>query len=409
MEGMKKNQELASAYRYEADCVSEQEWCALLDRFDDANIYQTWSHAAVISGGRNLSHVVVKKDDEVIAIVQARVAKVPWLRVGIAYIRWGPLWRRTGEETTTAHFRQALRAIRKEYVQNRGLVLRIFPIVIDDADASFSAILQEEGFSARRESRGRTILMDLSPDLDELREGMRAHWKRELKVAEKSKCEIVEGPNDELFGEFITIYKEMVSRKKFVEPNDIHQFREIQSRLPAKLKMTVMLAKSNGAICAGLICSAIGDTAVYLFGATSNTGTKSRGSYLLHWKLLDELKQGNVKTYNLNGINPINNPGTYKFKNDLAGDNGKDVYYAGRFEAHAGSLSRWAVDLADRARAGVARAKAFRKVNVKQQGSALPTTREASPSGQDSSRTRGFPRTASSTLRIRAHEREAKG
>jgi lipid II:glycine glycyltransferase (peptidoglycan interpeptide bridge formation enzyme) len=392
MEGMKKNHELGVGYTYEADCVNEDEWCRLLERFDDANIYQTWPHAAVISGERSVSRVVVKNHGEVVAIVQSRVAKVPGLPVGIAYIRWGPLWRLVGEQSNIDHFRQALRAIRLEYVQKRGLVLRIFPIVIDDADTSFSAILTEEGFSAKKESRGRTILMDLRPALSELREGMRAHWKRELKVAEKSNCEIVEGRNDELFGEFITMYKEMVSRKNFVEPNDIHQFREIQSRLPAKLKMKVMLAKSNGAVCAGLICSAIGDTAVYLFGATSNAGLKSRGSYLLHWKLLEELKKAGVRTYNLNGINPATNPGTYKFKNDLAGNSGHDVHYSGRFELDGGGLSRWAIDLAERAQAGVSRTKTWWKNGVKEKESVPSASQKANPSGQDSTSTRGVRR-----------------
>jgi lipid II:glycine glycyltransferase (peptidoglycan interpeptide bridge formation enzyme) len=368
MDEMTKRQELAAGYTYEVNRVEEREWCGLLEQFDDTNIYQTWSHAAVISGAQNLSHVVVKKNGEVIAIVQARIAKVPGLRLGIAYIRWGPLWRRNGQEIEIEHFRQALRAIRQEFVLKQGLVLRIFPIVIDDLRASFSTVLAEEGFSAKQgESRGRTILMDLSPALADLREGMRAHWKRELKVAEKAKCEILEGTDDSLFADFITMYKEMVSRKKFVEPNDIHQFREIQSRLPAKLKMKVMLTKSNGEVCAGLICSAIGDTAVYLFGATSNAGLKSRGSYLLHWKLLEQLQQERVVTYNLNGINPEKNPGTYKFKNDLAGSHGQDVLYAGRFDAHAGGLSRWAVNFADGARARLGKIKSWRKSMGKMQ------------------------------------------
>jgi lipid II:glycine glycyltransferase (peptidoglycan interpeptide bridge formation enzyme) len=358
MDGMTKKQELAVGYTYEVNRVDEREWCALLEQFDDANIYQTWSHAAVISGLRNLSHIVVKNNGEVVAIAQARIAKAPWLRVGIAYIRWGPLWKRADAEVNAEHFRQALRAIRQEFVLKQGLVLRIFPIVIDDATSCFSAILGEERYSAKKgESRGQTILMDLNPTLNELREGMRAHWKRELKGAEKAKMEIVEGPDDLLFTQFITMYKEMVSRKNFVEPNDIHQFRKIQSRLPEKLKMKVMLAKSGGDVCAGLICSAIGDTAVYLFGATSNAGMKSRGSYLLHWKLLEQLKQEGVKTYNLNGINPAKNPGTYKFKDDLAGSNGKGVFYPGRFDAHVNGPSHWAVNFADRARVELGKAK----------------------------------------------------
>ena len=41
------------------------------------------------------------------------------------------------------------------------------------------------------------------------------------------------------------------------------------------------------------------------------------------------------------------NPGGYKFKNELAGKNGKDVHYLGRFDAHGSTLNRWFVESAD--------------------------------------------------------------
>ena len=162
-------------------------------------------------------------------------------------------------------------------------------------------------------------------------------------MAERNQLEVIEGSEDELFEAFIDIYKEMVSRKKFVEPNDIRQFRLIQSQLPEKLKMKILLCRSGKDVCAGLVCSIMGESAVYVFGATSNAGMKSRGSYLLHWKLLEKLKQHHIAFYDLNGINPIKNPGTYKFKNDLGGINSKDVYFLGRFDAHASILSHLCV------------------------------------------------------------------
>jgi lipid II:glycine glycyltransferase (peptidoglycan interpeptide bridge formation enzyme) len=188
--------------------------------------------------------------------------------------------------------------------------------------------------------------MDLRPSLEDLREGMRPHWKRELKIAERNKLEIVEGSENELFEAFIGIYKDMVSRKRFVESNDVNQFRLIQAQLPQSLKMKVMLCRSDRGACAGLVCSRIGDTAVYLFGATSTAGMKSNGSYLLQWKLIEGLKERHCSFYNLNGINPAGNPGTYKFKHDLAGKHGRDVCFLGRFDAHNGPVGytcvKWA-------------------------------------------------------------------
>src|SRR4029079_2790488 len=85
---------------------------------------------------------------------------------------------------------------------------------------------------------------------------------------------------------------------------------------------------------------------------TSNNGMKSRGSYLLQSRLVEQLKRGGAMVYDLNGINPVTNPGTYKFKSDLAERNGKEVCYLGRFEAHGTLLSYCCVHGAEKLRSG---------------------------------------------------------
>lgn len=341
---------LDAGYVAEFNSVDADSWSSLLAKFDDANIYQTWSYGEVLSGRRGISQFILRHDGEVVALAQARVVEVPIVKVGVAYVRWGPVWRRSGSAGTDSNvFRQAIRALRNEFACRRGLVLRLLPMLFAADSEAFTAILEQEGFAApEQQSPSRTILMDLRPPLANLRDGMRPHWKRELKLAERHALEIIEGTGDELFETFIGMYKEMVARKKFVEPNDINQFRQIQRALPEPLKMRIMLCRSSAGLCAGLIASAIGDTAIYLFGATSTVGMKSNGSYFLQWKLIEQLQQQGCTMYNLNGINPQANPGTYKFKHDLAGSNGRDVYFVGRFDASGSGLAQWCVRAAER-------------------------------------------------------------
>ena len=343
--------ELGRGYTSEVDAVDEETWNRILQDFDDGNIYQTWPYGEVTSGRRNMSHLILKADGKIVAVAQARIAKLPAVNIGIAYVRWGPLWRSHATGLNAEIFRQALRALRNEFVCKRGLVLRLFPILFDDDPLCFASILAEEGFSSSgRETRSRTILMDLSLSLEDLRENLGPNWKRNLKLAQRKMLDVVEGTDDQLFGTLIDIHHEMVTRKQFVEGNDINQFRLIQARLPEQLKMRIMLCQSDAGVCAGLVCSAIGRTAVYLFGATSQVGLKSHGSYLLHWKLIDHLKKQGCSVYDLNGINPARNPGTYKFKHDLGGSYGRDVCFLGRFDAHANLLSHAGVELGDTVR-----------------------------------------------------------
>jgi lipid II:glycine glycyltransferase (peptidoglycan interpeptide bridge formation enzyme) len=358
----RKIRPLTAGYSSEIGNTDEQTWAELVRGFEDGNIYQTWPYGTVIAGRRRLSHVVLKRNGDVVAIAQARIKKLPIVGLGIAYVQWGPLWRRRGLETDAEIFRQAVRALRNEFVCERGLTLRLFPMVFANDPLDFNAILAGEGFSSTgEETRGRTILMDLTPPLADLREGMSPHWKRELKVAEKSDLEFIEGSSAELFETFIGMYKEMVSRKKFVEPNDIHQFERIQMQLAEPLKMRVLLCRSRAGLSAGAIYSLAGNSAIYLFGATSNAGMKSRGSYFLQWKIIEVLKEQGAALYNLNGINPGKNPGTYKFKSELAGKNGQDVYYVGRLDSHPGRIRSSCIAMGDQMRAIYRKLKARSK------------------------------------------------
>lgn len=352
-----KLSQLTDGYSSEVDTATEQEWGQILGRFADANIYQTWSYEEVRFGRKNISHLLLRKDDQIIAAAQARIVKIPLIGAGIAYVRWGPMWRRLESDPDRETFRQVIRALRNEYVFHRGLVLRLYPALFSGDSPSMESSLLEEGFSTNDQEQGRTLLLDLSRTLDDLRKGLSSHWQRELKVAEKNKLEIIEGSDNTLFEVFIKIYKEMVSRKAFVEPNDINEFRLVQNRLPEKFKMRIMLCKSAGEVTSGAIFSAIGNTALYLFGATSNAGMKSRGSYLLQWKFIEWLKSNGFTTYDLNGINPIANPGTYKFKSDLCGSNGRDVRFLGRFDSCSSFVSSSCVALGEDLRSRIQRYK----------------------------------------------------
>src|SRR2546428_38139 len=124
--------ELASGYTSEIDTVDEPIWTRTLQDFDDANIYQTWSYAAVTRGRQNTSHLLLKENGDIVAVAESRIAKLPLTDIGIAYVRWGPLWRRRNAEADAETFRQAIRGLCNEYAYRRGLVLRVYPIIFDD-------------------------------------------------------------------------------------------------------------------------------------------------------------------------------------------------------------------------------------------------------------------------------------
>jgi FemAB family len=346
---MRPISKLSPDYSAEVDSVDEPTWHQFLRQYDDANIYQAWTGGKLTGRGRCMGHLVLRKKGEVVAIAMPRITKVPLINAGDAYLRWGPLWRRRGTEENTEIFRQAVRALRNEYTCKRGLVLRLYPnLYVQDAPR-ISEILREEGFSpSERESRYRTILMNLGPCLKTLRAGMGQHAKRHLKAAERNGLEVVEGQGDDLFQSFLNIYDEMIRRKGFTPGADPRRFRLLQFLLPDDMKLKILLCRSKEGICAGLIGSVIGKMAVAHFAATSNAGLKSNGTYLLHWRFIEELKQRGVSIYNLDGIDPVRNPGTYQFKKGFSGQNGRETDYLGRFDSHVNSLSYSCVEFGEK-------------------------------------------------------------
>lgn len=338
------------------DGVDQTHWSAACRYFADCNIYQTWGYETARSGESNVSHLLLEKGGSIVAAVQARLVRIPVLRLGMAYVLWGPVWKRHGDMTDTEVFRQAVRAVRAEYVGRRGLVVRLIPQVGESENGEFRRILQEEGYLYQLHGkRSRTIVMDLSPSLGELHDGMHQKWRYHLKKARKQNMELVDGEDDSFFERFESIYAEMIDRKNLSGMTDVGKCRIIQNALLPEERMRVFLCKADGELCAGGICSALGDTGLYLFGATSNRGTKTYGSYLVHWSMVEWVKSRGCRWYDLNGINPQKNPGGYQFKAQLAGAHGRDVRFVGQFDACPNALMRLLVKVADPARAKVRR------------------------------------------------------
>ena len=79
--------------------------------------------------------------------------------------------------------------------------------------------------------------------------------------------------------------------------------------LPESQRMRVLICQDKGVPVAGLVVSAMGDSAIYLLGATSDAGLNAKGAYLLHWTMICWLKEHGIKSYDLGGIDPEGNPG----------------------------------------------------------------------------------------------------
>jgi len=325
-------------YQIEIDHVSKIEWDNLLPQFNDATIYQTWSYGTVRWGEKNLSHLVIKKNNHTMGLAQLTIVKVPIIKAGIAYMPWGPLWQKGGSLRNIEDFRSIIKAIKNEYAVRRGLYLRIAPPIFkDDDNGEIHSILDKEGFKRNLSiSRYRTFLVDLSPSLPEIRKRLDQKWRNQLNRSERNGLKILEGTGDNLYQMFLKLQKQMHERKKYVPGVDYDEFREIQRDLPEPLKMRIIVCEYEGAPVTAAVVSAIGNTGIYLLGATGAQGLQLKGAYLSQWLMIQWLQTRGYRWYDLGGINPEKNPGVYHFK---AGLSGKEIYHVGQFDICKSLLS----------------------------------------------------------------------
>lgn len=315
----------------EVDAVDKNEWSRIVASFEDASIYQTWSYGSVQWGEGRLSHVVLKNDGEVAAAAQVRIARIPGLGAGIAYVKWGPMWRRP--TNSLKQLEQIVRSLRSEYVTRRGLFVRIIPNEIDGESADMATVLEREGLARNLQAPPyRSVLVDLSHSLEELRKGMSKSWRYTLKRAEEKELEIIEGVSDELFDAFVELYREMRTLKKYAEFFDINKYKTIQQDLPDRLRMSILICTYKREPIAGAVISRIGLTALNLLSAAGAKGRELGAAYRLQWRAIEMLKASGARWYDLGGINPEHNPGCYQFKASLAGRFGTEVHYVGQFE-----------------------------------------------------------------------------
>lgn len=279
-----------------------------------------------------------------IGLAHVRLKRLPLLG-GIAYINGGPLVR-SGSQAEPM-LRNSLRALRQHYVKRGGMTLRVAPAIgSTEWHATLARVFAEEGFGpAGLGDAYRTIVLDLRPPVEQIRRRLEQKWRNCLNRAEKNGLTVRDGDAPELFEAFCTLYDDLRDRKEFHVELDARFYADVQRRLPAQERFAVTLVEFQGVPVAGHVGSELGDTAVYLLGATNRAGLEQKASYLMQWHVLQRARLRGCTAYDLGGIDPETNPGVYHFK---CGMGGEDVTCPGPFEAQASGFRSMAVRQAER-------------------------------------------------------------
>lgn len=329
--------------KYSVQKIDVAKWDDILSSFDDASLYQTEAFTKFSVGGNNIEQFTMYKDDLILSAALVRVKTLPILNRGVAYIRWAPLWQKSNSPKDLSIFENALKFLYEEYVIKRKLTLRIMSN-LDDEDDNITNIIKQSKYEFL-EGKGKSIIVDISKDEDEIRSSFRKKWRYSLKQAEKKELEIRVGTDDNFFNEFHNIYKQMHSRKNFTEFVNVESFREMNKLLSEENKMRIFICSLNGESLSAMVTSVIGNTGIYLLGGTTQKGLELSSSYLLQWEVIKWMKNHGIENYDLGGIDKEENPGVYTFKSGMGG---KEFTYVSGFEASKSFVSKSILKVAQR-------------------------------------------------------------
>ncbi|MCH8822436.1 MAG: peptidoglycan bridge formation glycyltransferase FemA/FemB family protein [Planctomycetes bacterium] len=322
--------------------VKKDQWQALATRFLDNNYQQAWeySHALAEMRSAKCEHVAIQSGEELIGLANIRIRSLPVIGGGIAYISGGPLTR-FGNDDDVKRLEKCLKALQSEYVDKRGLALRILaPIGSPDWNEQATNVFEEAGFNTSDRTRSyRTFLLDINRSLGDIRATCSKYWRRNLRRAETKGFEITKGETSEHFRTVCCLYEQLLGRKKFSAELNAEFYADLQTQLTGDDRFIAFTVNHEGDAVAGLICSMIGNTCVPLILAADEEGLRNYAVYLLQWHSIEMAHERGQCYYDLGGIDPDKNVGVYNFKKGLRG---LDVQAPGPFESSPSDI-RYAI------------------------------------------------------------------
>jgi hypothetical protein len=326
----------ADRYEATAEPVDPIRWERLVSGFADAAYDQTNAYGAHLWGQRKLDHIVLRRDGAVAAAAQVLLLRTPLFGRGVAYVKFGPLWRRKDSPADPSVLTAMLEALQAEYALRRGLLLTVLPTPDPLHREQWRESLEALGFRQRRRmSDPNRYLVDVSIGREAQHCSLQQKWRYNLNKA------LAHGLTfhrlDDGVDTFLALYRAMVARKRFTDHSGVGALADLQATVPDAMRPRVYVGEHDGRPTVGAVIGLIGETAYYLFGATDDRALASKAGYALQWWIVGEL-EGAARWYDLGG--EAGEPGLRQFKKGLVGKRGVVLPMLGEHDFWTNGIGR---------------------------------------------------------------------
>jgi len=183
-----------------------------------------------------------------------------------------------------------------------------------------------------------TVVLDLSKSEEDILAGMKPKWRYNIRLSEK-KGIVVSEEGEGALSEFMRLYQATAHRDKIaIHPRSYYQqlfatASQIQAEASAGAlpkaaipRLSLYVARHEEEALASIIVLEAGDSATYMYGASSDSKRNLMPTYALQWHAILAAKRRGAISYDFFGIPPgAEDPahpmaGLYLFKTGFGGD-----------------------------------------------------------------------------------------
>lgn len=304
------------------ELVSTREWDEIASQFADLIAEQMGSFNTGHWGEENMEFAVIRDGSKLLGGAAVIVKSVPFTNTGIAILKWGPLCQVKGQVFSVHDYCTVVDCLKQEYSVKRKFHLTIMPYAKPEVSEKCESSLLAMGFTIGEGLPApERYIVNVGQDSEMLKASLDQKWRYNMRKAFKNNIEIKLVDAREGLEEFLSLYQQMIERKKFLDASAIGALEGIVHNSPAATRPLIALAYHEGRVTAGGVFHVRGNMASYMFGATDERALRLKAGYAMHWWMAEHLcKQEDIQWYDLGG-NDLDK-GLHQFKKGFVGKSG---------------------------------------------------------------------------------------
>jgi hypothetical protein len=289
------------------------DWQSLLHKCPHSTILQSYYYAQAMREikQQGIRQGVILIEGQPAGCVQIQEVSLFGKMIHGVSLDRGPLW--FDGYGKPAHWNAFLECFNDSFPDRLGRKRRLMP----EYFGRNHSISMDSYKKNTKERDYKTILVNLSYDLDDIRKNLKKNWRNMLTKSEKQDLVVEVDETLSTLSHFLKIYTQDRFQKGYAGTSA--KFLAALAKYAVRGNDCLLLnAREDNEIIASVMVFSHGQGATYQAGWTTPYGRDKSAHHLLLWQAIEILKDRGVMELDLGGL-PVDNDGLKQFKQGLGG------------------------------------------------------------------------------------------